>query len=126
MVNDRRLSRSAGASFRVIYTSPVKALSNQKFGELRRRFGSVGILTGDTQLNEDAPCLICTTEILRSMLYNRPWLTERLRTVVMDEVHYIDQADVSAPAGDSVRLGLSAAAVWGRADCRRHRASDRH
>ncbi|KAF0313990.1 Helicase SKI2W [Amphibalanus amphitrite] len=87
------IARALADGDRVIYTSPVKALSNQKFCELRSQFSSVGILTGDTQLNEDAPCLICTTEILRSMLYNRPWLTERLRTVVLDEVHYIDQVD---------------------------------
>ena len=81
-------------SRRVIYTSPVKALSNQKYGELRPQF-EVGLLTGDTQLNPEAACLICTTEILRSMLYNRRWLTERLQTVVMDEVHYIGDQDVS-------------------------------
>ena len=78
----------------MIYTSPVKALSNQKYGELRSQF-DVGLLTGDTQLNPEAPCLICTTEILRSMLYNRRRLTERLQTVVMDEVHYIGDQDVS-------------------------------
>jgi len=52
---------------RVIYTSPIKALSNQKFRDFREKFGEdkVGLLTGDVQLKTEAPCLIMTTEILR-------------------------------------------------------------
>ena len=54
---------------RVIYTSPIKALSNQKFRDFRSTFGegNIGLLTGDVQLRADAPCLIMTTEILRSV-----------------------------------------------------------
>lgn len=56
---------------RAIYTSPIKALSNQKFRDFQRTFdpAEVGILTGDVQINSEASCLIMTTEILRSMLY---------------------------------------------------------
>ena len=54
---------------RVIYTSPLKALSNQKYRELREEFGDVGLMTGDVTINEGASCLVMTTEILRSMLY---------------------------------------------------------
>jgi ATP-dependent RNA helicase DOB1 len=54
---------------RVIYTSPIKALSNQKFRELSAIFKDVGLVTGDTTLNQNAGCLVMTTEILRSMLY---------------------------------------------------------
>lgn len=50
---------------RAIYTSPIKALSNQKFRDFRATFGDVGLLTGDVQLRTDASCLIMTTEILR-------------------------------------------------------------
>ena len=52
---------------RVVYTSPIKALSNQKFRDFRKRFGeeSIGLLTGDVQIRTEAPCLIMTTEILR-------------------------------------------------------------
>lgn len=55
---------------RVIYTSPIKALSNQKFRDFRKTFGevSVGLLTGDVQIRTEAPCLIMTTEILRYMI----------------------------------------------------------
>lgn len=54
---------------RTIYTSPIKSLSNQKFRDFQKKFGDVGLITGDVQLNTDASCLIMTTEILRSMLY---------------------------------------------------------
>lgn len=60
-----------GASYvcRVVYTSPIKALSNQKFRDFRSKFGEdgVGLITGDVQLKTEAPCLIMTTEILRSV-----------------------------------------------------------
>ena len=55
---------------RVIYTSPIKALSNQKYRELQEEFQDVGLMTGDVTINEQASCLVMTTEILRSMLYN--------------------------------------------------------
>lgn len=54
---------------RVIYTSPLKALSNQKYRELQQEFGDVGLMTGDVTINPNASCLVMTTEILRSMLY---------------------------------------------------------
>jgi hypothetical protein len=53
----------------VIYTSPLKALSNQKYRELRDIFGDVGLMTGDVTIDPNASCLVMTTEILRSMLY---------------------------------------------------------
>jgi ATP-dependent RNA helicase DOB1 len=54
---------------RVIYTSPIKALSNQKFRELEAEFGDVGLMTGDVTQSPNANCVVMTTEILRSMLY---------------------------------------------------------
>ncbi|KAJ1469732.1 P-loop containing nucleoside triphosphate hydrolase protein, partial [Baffinella frigidus] len=54
---------------RVVYTSPIKALSNQKFRELTDEFQDVGLMTGDVTINPDATLLVMTTEILRSMLY---------------------------------------------------------
>ena len=64
---------------RVIYTSPLKALSNQKYRELREEFGDVGLMTGDVTINEGASCLVMTTEILRSMLYRGSggWIANR-------------------------------------------------
>ena len=57
---------------RVIYTSPLKALSNQKFRELSDAYEDVGLLTGDVSISPNAPIIVMTTEILRSMLYRCP------------------------------------------------------
>ncbi|XP_014256940.1 uncharacterized protein LOC106670824 [Cimex lectularius] len=80
---------------RAIYTSPVKALSNQKFHDFSKKFKdiSVGLITGDTQLNESARCLIMTTEILRSMLYNSSEKIHDLEFVIFDEVHYLNDPE---------------------------------
>jgi ATP-dependent RNA helicase DOB1 len=74
---------------RVIYTSPIKALSNQKYRELLEEFGDVGLMTGDVTLNPDASCLVMTTEILRSMLYRGSEIMREVGWVVFDEIHYM-------------------------------------
>lgn len=83
-------------SDRAIYTSPIKALSNQKYRDFKQTFGtaSVGILTGDVQINPEANCLIMTTEILRSMLYKGADLIRDVEFVIFDEVHYVNDAEV--------------------------------
>ena len=78
---------------RVIYTSPIKALSNQKYREFKDQFGEIGILTGDVSIDEDAFCVIMTTEILRSMLYHNSSRLRDLEWVILDEVHYINDAE---------------------------------
>ena len=75
---------------RVLYTSPIKALSNQKYREFKKRFDDVGILTGDVSINPEAQCLIMTTEILQSSLYKNSELLNQVEWVVFDEVHYIN------------------------------------
>ena len=74
---------------RVIYTSPIKALSNQKYGELTERFDSVGLMTGDVTMKPEADCLVMTTEILRSMLYRGSEMLREVGCVIFDEVHYM-------------------------------------
>ncbi|GGR21147.1 DEAD/DEAH box helicase [Streptomyces netropsis] len=73
------------------YTTPIKALSNQKYGDLVKRYGAdkVGLLTGDNSVNADAPVLVMTTEVLRNMLYAGSQALVGLGHVVMDEVHYL-------------------------------------
>ncbi|XP_064649760.1 superkiller complex protein 2-like [Lineus longissimus] len=78
---------------RTVYTSPIKALSNQKFRDFRLTFGDVGLITGDVQIKQEAACLIMTTEILRSMLYNGSEVIRDLEWVVFDEVHYINNEE---------------------------------
>ncbi|KAI1616610.1 rRNA-processing arch domain-containing protein [Exophiala viscosa] len=74
---------------RVIYTSPIKALSNQKYREFQADFGDVGLMTGDVTINPTATCLVMTTEILRSMLYRGSEIMREVGWVVFDEIHYL-------------------------------------
>src|SRR6266704_2346595 len=76
------------------YTTPIKALSNQKFHDLVQRYGSarVGLLTGDNSINGEAPVVVMTTEVLRNMLYGGSATLSGLSYVVLDEVHYLADA----------------------------------
>lgn len=78
---------------RTIYTSPIKALSNQKFRDFKEKFGDVGLITGDVSINPEAACLIMTTEILRSMLYRGADLIRDVEWVIFDEVHYVNDLE---------------------------------
>ena len=76
---------------KAFYTTPIKALSNQKYADLVRRHGSanVGLLTGDSSINSEAPVVVMTTEVLRNMIYAGSSTLDNLGFVVMDEVHYL-------------------------------------
>ncbi|KAF2879988.1 hypothetical protein ILUMI_26176 [Ignelater luminosus] len=74
---------------RVIYTTPIKALSNQKYREFYDEFKDVGLVTGDVTINPSASCLIMTTEILRNMLYRGSEIMREVGWVVFDEIHYM-------------------------------------
>jgi ATP-dependent RNA helicase DOB1 len=74
---------------RVIYTSPIKALSNQKYRDFHAEFGDVGLMTGDVTINPTASCLVMTTEILRSMLYRGSEIMREVAWVIFDEIHYM-------------------------------------
>lgn len=74
---------------RVIYTSPIKALSNQKYRDFYEEFTDVGLMTGDVTINPTASCLVMTTEILRSMLYRGSEIMREVAWVIFDEIHYL-------------------------------------
>ncbi|KAM0025560.1 putative RNA helicase [Helianthus debilis subsp. tardiflorus] len=74
---------------RVIYTSPIKALSNQKYREFKEEFSDVGLMTGDVTIEPNASCLVMTTEIWRSMQYKGSELTREVAWIIFDEVHYM-------------------------------------
>jgi superfamily II RNA helicase len=79
---------------KVIYTSPIKSLSNEKYKEFKdRNICSVGLLTGDNKINVDADCVIMTAEILRNSLYKKDQLSDDIGCVIMDEVHFINDPD---------------------------------
>ncbi|ODQ67910.1 antiviral helicase [Nadsonia fulvescens var. elongata DSM 6958] len=89
VVAEYAIAQSLREKQRVIYTSPIKALSNQKYRELLAEFGDVGLMTGDVTINPDASCLVMTTEILRSMLYRGSEIMREVSWVIFDEIHYM-------------------------------------
>ncbi len=91
LVAEHAIDLAVAEGRKAFYTTPIKALSNQKYHDFGRRYGAenVGILTGDTAVNGEAPVVVMTTEVLRNMIYaGSPTLTD-LATIVLDEVHYI-------------------------------------
>ena len=90
---------------RVIYTAPIKALSNQKFRDLRSIYGDeVGLLTGDVTENRDARIIVMTTEILRNMLLQSPWELDDVETVIFDEIHYLADPERGTTWEESIIL----------------------
>ena len=104
LVGEIQIAYSLRKGKRVFYTTPIKSLSNQKFKDLKKQFGSVGIMTGDIKFCPDASVVIMTTEILRNLLFKKDSTTKEigltaeiscadLDAVVFDECHYINDRD---------------------------------
>jgi len=91
VVGEYAVWRALERGGKCFYTTPIKALSNQKFHDLTRRHGAekVGLLTGDNVVNGEAPVVVMTTEVLRNMLYEGSSTLTGLHAVVLDEVHYL-------------------------------------
>jgi ATP-dependent RNA helicase HelY len=91
VVAEFAVERALDQGSKAFYTTPLKALSNQKFGDLVARYGAakVGLLTGDNSINSEAPVVVMTTEVLRNMLYEKSPTLLGLSSVVLDEVHYL-------------------------------------
>jgi len=97
LIGEYAIYRALARGRRVFYTTPLKALSNQKLRDFRRTFGAdkVGLLTGDVSINREAPILVMTTEIFRNMLYGTPigevgTSMQGVEAVVLDECHYMN------------------------------------
>jgi len=117
LVADYAIEESFLRGRRIVYTAPIKALSNQKFRDFRQEHGDdVGIMTGDVTINPEAPLLIMTTEVFRNTIFESPERLEAVDFVIFDEVHYIDDRDRGTVweesilyAPDHIRIvGLSA------------------
>ena len=93
VVADYAIAKSLKAGQRVVYTSPIKALSNQKYRELKDEFDDVGLMTGDVVIDPNASCIVMTTEILRSMIYKGAELLREIAWVVFDEIHYMQDRE---------------------------------
>lgn len=89
VVAEYAIAQSIKNNQRVVYTSPIKALSNQKYRELQEEFGDVGLMTGDVTINPEASCLVMTTEILRNMLYRGSEVIREVHWIIFDEIHYM-------------------------------------
>ena len=94
VVAEYAVARAHRAGLRSFYTAPIKALSNQKFVELSSFYGElqVGLLTGDNSINPNASIVVMTTEVLRNMIYARSQALDSLGVVVLDEVHFLQDA----------------------------------
>jgi len=111
LVASYAVETALGTGTKAFYTTPLKALSNQKYAELVATHGEtmVGLLTGDTAKRPDAPVVVMTTEVLRNMLLAGSDLLRGLSTVILDEVHYLQD-----PTGE---------ACGRRYSCSRHPSS---
>lgn len=91
VIAEHAIARALALGKKAFYTTPLKALSNQKYGDLVRVHGAhkVGLLTGDNSINGEAPIVVMTTEVLRNMVYAGSSTLEDLRYVILDEVHYL-------------------------------------
>ena len=118
LVADHAIDRALARGGKAFYTTPLKALSNQKFRDLAQRLGPdrVGLLTGDRAIRPDAPVVVMTTEVLRALLYDRGPILDGLAVIVLDEFHYLQDPDrgpvweevvIHAPEDVSI-VGLSA------------------
>ena len=109
LVAEYAIDRARSVGCKVFYTTPLKALSNQKYGDLVRLHGArnVGLLTGDNSINGDAPIVVMTTEVLRNMIYSSSAALDDLQYVVLDEVHYL-QDRYRGPVWEEVIVHLPA------------------
>ncbi|CAB4847645.1 MAG: DEAD/DEAH box helicase [Actinobacteria bacterium] len=107
VVAEYAIDAAIADGMRTFYTAPIKALSNQKYHDLAQRLGPhmVGLLTGDNNINADAPVVVMTTEVLRNMIYARSPALHRLATVVLDEVHFL-QDTYRGPVWEEVIIHL--------------------
>jgi ATP-dependent RNA helicase HelY len=118
IVAEYAIFRALREGMKVIYTTPLKALSNQKYHDFVREYGEqrVGLVTGENTINDEAPVVVMTTEILRNLIYEDPKRLDAVEYVVLDEVHYIDDfprgsvwEEIVIQAPRSIKLvGLSA------------------
>ena len=91
LIAEAAIEIALAAGKRAFYTTPIKALSNQKYHDLVSRYGEdgAGLLTGDNSVNGEAPVVVMTTEVLRNMIYADSAALDGLGVVILDEVHYL-------------------------------------
>jgi superfamily II RNA helicase len=94
LIAEYALEKSLNEGHRIIYTAPIKALSNQKFRDFTSTYGErIGLVTGDVVINQHAPVLIMTTEIFRNTIFDDPERLHDVRFVIFDEIHFMDDRE---------------------------------
>ncbi len=95
LIAEKLLEKVISSGKGAVYTSPIKALSNQKYRDFVAQYGKekVGLITGDLSINEGAPLLVMTTEIFRNWCFANPEMLDQTTHVIFDEVHYLDDAE---------------------------------
>ncbi|MFZ5590545.1 MAG: DEAD/DEAH box helicase [Bacillota bacterium] len=118
LIAEKLLEKVIAGGKGAVYTSPIKALSNQKYRDFTALFGEerVGLITGDVSINEQGLLLVMTTEIFRNWCFANPYMLDNFTHVIFDEIHYLDDVErgtaweesiIFAPAHIKI-LGLSA------------------
>lgn len=95
LIAEKLLDKVISSGKSAVYTSPIKALSNQKYRDFCQVYGKdkVGLITGDLSINDRAPLLVMTTEIFRNWCFANPEMLEQTTHVIFDELHYLDDVD---------------------------------
>lgn len=106
LIADYAIEHAMNKGMGVIYTAPVKALSNQKYRDFRKTYGdeNVGILTGDVSINPSAPVMVMTTEIFRNVILTEIDRLSSVAWIIFDEVHYLDDVDRGTVWEESIML----------------------
>ena len=94
VIAEYALEKALRSGRHIIYTAPIKTLSNQKFRDFQKRWGNhIGLVTGDVSINPDAPARIMTTEIFRNTIFDDPARLSQVEYVIFDEIHFIDDEE---------------------------------
>lgn len=95
LIAEKLIEKVLASGRGIVYTSPIKALSNQKYRDFSAMFGreKVGLITGDVSVNERAPLLVMTTEIFRNWCFANPEMLDHTTHVIFDELHYLDDRE---------------------------------
>ncbi|MDA9645938.1 DEAD/DEAH box helicase [Candidatus Actinomarina] len=93
LIAEKAIEKYTNQNQHVIYTTPIKALSNQKFNDFTNLDINTGLLTGDRTVNPDSELIVATTEILRNMIYSNDARLKKIGLIVLDEVHYLSDTE---------------------------------
>ncbi|MCL6611939.1 MAG: DEAD/DEAH box helicase [Peptococcaceae bacterium] len=115
LIAEKLIERVLAGGRGIVYTSPIKALSNQKYRDFSGLYGAgkVGLITGDVSVNERAPLLVMTTEIFRNWCFANPEMLDDMTHVIFDELHYLDDRERGTAWEESIIFAPSHVKIVG-------------